>query len=100
MRDLWIRTRYAVLSIGYPYCNPTRLYFSAGQQGVEAVAAVSQEVENQLEAFGALVVGVGDVVVAHGHVHKGGHGDNLVLGLGRRSQTAQVALVVGIHGDD
>lgn len=67
------------------------------QKRQQAGAAAIEEIEHKLEAFGAFVVWVGDIIVAHGHVDELSHRHNLIEGFGAWCQSAQIGLVVGIH---
>lgn len=69
---------------------------------VDVGAGVLEEVEDELEALGAFVVGVGDVVVVLAEVgaEVGGDGVDFGLCLWVGGELEEVAVVVGVHGDD
>ncbi len=68
--------------------------------GKKTRAAVFEQVEHKLETFRSLIVGVGNMVVAHSHIHKRGHRHNLILSLGSGCHPAEVAHIVGVHTYD
>ena len=68
--------------------------------GVEVGAGVLEQVEHQLEAFGAFVVGVGHVVVACCQCAELHHAHDFTLLLCCGSQPTQVGGVGCIHGND
>lgn len=64
------------------------------------LAGIIKKVKDKLEALGAFVIGVGDMVEAGGEsAHERGHRDDFGFVSGARREGAEIALVGGVHGD-
>ena len=63
-------------------------------------AAVLQHVEHQLEAFGAFVIGVGNMVPTGVAAEKLPHAEDLFGGPARRREPVDVLVVHVVHDDD
>ena len=63
----------------------------------QTCASVLQQVKDQLESLGSVIVGVRDIVVAHGLADKCRHRHYLVLVLKGRSYLPQVADIIVVH---
>lgn len=77
-----------------------RNYMGAIDPLLEAAAAAVEEVEDEFKSFRPFVVRIGNVVVSHRPVDKRRHGDDFLFSLRRRCHSAQIFLIVGVHGYD